>query len=243
MRVPRPGDGRLPGGAPSRALPVAAALVTAAATLDVLAGGPLRHLDHQVFSGGLPPRSGAWYWTWRTVVNGGQYWIVGSLAAVASAAVAWHRRSLPLLARAGIWLAATELVVRAAQTALARTPPLAGRDALLDGGHLSYPSGHAANAAACLLFIAAITGASRRATIAAHALAAAVAVAVVALGYHWPTDALAGWGTGVLMACAARALVVPAPPGRRGARSAAGQSRAASSSSAASSSGRENIGQ
>ncbi|WP_285909076.1 phosphatase PAP2 family protein [Actinomadura opuntiae] len=211
MRAHRPGGGR-PARRPPRALAAVAAAATAAAVLDVLAGGPLRHLDHWAFSGGLPPRTGAWHWTWRTIVNGGQYWIVGSLAGIAAVTAAWKRRSLPLLIRAGIWLACTELLVRSAQVLFARTAPLYGEDALFAGGHLSFPSGHAANAAACLLFIAAMTGASRGWTIAAHTLAALVAVAVVALGYHWPTDALAGWGTGMLLACAARVLVVPRAP-------------------------------
>ncbi|HEU5030607.1 MAG TPA: phosphatase PAP2 family protein [Spirillospora sp.] len=219
MRALRPGGGRADR-RPPRALAAAAALATAAAVLDVLADGPLRHLDQWVFSGGLPPRTGAWHWTWRTIVNGGQYWIVGSLAGITAVTAAWRRRSVPLLLRAGVWLACTELVVRAAQVLFARTAPLYGEDEMFAAGHLSFPSGHAANAAACLLFIAAMAGASRRWTIAAHTLAALVAVAVVALGYHWPTDALAGWGIGTLLACAARVLVVPGEPARAGRRRA-----------------------
>ncbi|MEU9016799.1 phosphatase PAP2 family protein [Actinomadura sp. NPDC048394] len=219
MRAHRPGGGRADR-RPPRALAAAAALATAAAVLDVLADGPLRHLDQWVFSGGLPPRTGAWHWTWRTIVNGGQYWIVGSLAGITAVTAAWRRRSVPLLLRAGVWLACTELVVRAAQVLFARTAPLYGADEMFAAGHLSFPSGHAANAAACLPFIAAMAGAPRRWTIAAHTLAALVAVAVVALGYHWPTDALAGWGIGTLLACAARVLVVPGEPARDGRRRA-----------------------
>ncbi len=207
MRVPRP--------APAGALAVAAAILTAAATLDVLAGGPLRALDHRVFADGLPPRTGPWYWTWRTIVNAGQHWLAGSLVAATAAAVAWRRRRIRPLLTAALWLIATEATVRGAQLAFARTPPRTGHDALAADGSLSYPSGHAANAAACLLFAAALARAPRRATVAAHVLAAAVAAGVVALGYHWPTDAAAGWGTGVLLACAGRALLTgaerPAP--------------------------------
>ncbi|GAA0243095.1 hypothetical protein GCM10009527_044750 [Actinomadura nitritigenes] len=39
---------------PYQALTAAAGIVTAAAVLDVLADGPLRHLDQWVFSGDLP---------------------------------------------------------------------------------------------------------------------------------------------------------------------------------------------
>lgn len=201
-------------------LVVASAVVTVVVIADVLVGGPLRHLDDQVFADGLPPRSGYRHFFWRTVVNAGQYWLVGSLAALTSLAVAWRRRSAALAIRAGVWLVTAELLVRGAQIGFARTPPRTGRDALLADGFLSFPSGHAANAAACLLFVAALVGASRAWTIAAHALAAGVAVAVVALGYHWPTDAIAGWGLGMLLACAGRAFVVPqggySPAGRSG---------------------------
>ena len=206
------GDGR-----PPYALAAVAALVAVAVTLDVLLGGPLRHLDGRVFADGLPPRSGAWHLWWRTVVNGGQYWLVGSLAAIASVVAARRRRSPALLVKAGIWLVGSELLVRGTQVALARTPPRTGHDLLFADGVLSYPSGHAANAAACLLFIAAVTGASRAWTAAAHAMAAGVAVAVVTLGYHWPTDAVAGWALGLLLACLGRILVLPRPPRREGA--------------------------
>lgn len=205
-------------------LALVAAFVTAVVTADVLVGGPLRHLDGRAFADGLPPRSGAWHFGWRTIVNGGQYWLVGSITAVVSVVVARRRRSPSLLVGAGVWLVTSELIIRGAQIVLARTPPRTGRDTFFADGFLSYPSGHAANAAACLLFIAAVTGASRRWTVAAHALAVAVATATVVLGYHWPTDAVAGWGLGALLACIGRALVVPRrqdgpridpPPARR----------------------------
>ncbi|CND48637.1 Probable phosphoesterase%2C PA-phosphatase related protein [Mycobacterium tuberculosis] len=212
MRDPRTGGGVLPARERPYTLVLVAVLVTVAVTADVLVGGPLRHLDGRAFADGLPARSDAWHAGWRTVVNGGQYWLVGSITAVVSVVVARRRRSPGLLIRAGVWLVTSELVIRGAQIVLARTPPRTGQDTFFTDGFLSYPSGHAANAAACLLFMAAVTGASRRWTAAAHAMAVAVAVATVALGYHWPTDAVAGWGLGALLACAGRALVVPRRP-------------------------------
>lgn len=214
MRVLRPGDGRLPGTAPPPFAVAVTAIMAAVAvltTLDVMVDGPLRHFDHLLFEDGLPARSGAWFWFWRTVVNGGQYWLVGSLAGATAAIVAYRRRSLWLLLRAGGWLAGAELVIRAVQVTYARTPPRTGVDLLYADGYLSYPSGHAANGAACLIFIAALAGASRGWTIAAHALVAGVAVATVALGYHWPTDSIAGWALGLMLAYVGRFVVLPGP--------------------------------
>ncbi|MFI6519168.1 phosphatase PAP2 family protein [Spirillospora sp. NPDC050679] len=207
MQVLRSGGGRLPVLTSPYALPAAAAALTVATTLDVLAGGLLRRFDAWVFADGLPPRTGAWHLFWRTVVNGGQYWLVGSLIALAAVLAAWRARDLWLLVRAGVWLAGTELAIRAAQIAFGRTPPRTGRDVLFADGYLSYPSGHAANAAACLTVLVLLTGASRRWAVAAHALAIGVAVAVVTLGYHWPTDAIAGWGLGAVLAGVGRAFV------------------------------------
>ncbi|RFU43343.1 phosphatase PAP2 family protein [Actinomadura logoneensis] len=212
MQGLRSGGGRLPvRGMRNRALPLLATLVAAATTLDVLAGGLLRHADSWVFADGLPPRTGAWHWSWRTIVNGGQYWLVGSLTGLAALLAAWRRRSLWTAVRAGAWLLATEAVIRAAQVGFARTPPRTGADQLFTDGYLSFPSGHAANAAACLTVTAALLNASRRWWIAVHTLVAAVAVAVVTLGYHWPTDALAGWALGIVLGAIGRAVIGPEP--------------------------------
>ncbi|MBW8482745.1 phosphatase PAP2 family protein [Actinomadura parmotrematis] len=196
----------------ARGLAVAAAVVAVATTADVLAGGPLRHLDTWLFADGLPPRTGPWHWFWRTLVNAGQYWLVGTLTALAVLAAARRARDVWTAVRGGLWLLSTEIIVRGAQIAFGRTPPRTGHDLLFQDGYLSYPSGHAANAAACWLVITALTGAARRWRIAAHALAATVAVAVVALGYHWATDALAGWALGTLLGTAGRALIPARTP-------------------------------
>ncbi|MFC5185593.1 phosphatase PAP2 family protein [Actinomadura harenae] len=219
MQVLRSGGGHLPGrAARTWVLPLLAMTVAVATTLDVLADGLLRHADTRVFEDGLPPRTGAWHWIWRTLVNGGQYWLVGTIVGVVALLTAWRRRSLWTAVRAGIWLVGTEAVIRAAQVAFARTSPRTGADHLFTDGYLSYPSGHAANSAACLTVAAALLHASRRWWIAVHALIATVAVAVVTLGYHWPTDAIAGWGLGIVLGSAGRAFIgrgprpaVPAP--------------------------------
>ncbi|WP_018656277.1 phosphatase PAP2 family protein [Actinomadura flavalba] len=216
MQVLRTRDGRRTR-APSRTSVIAAAAVLAAVlavltTADVLAGGALRRFDAWTFASGLPPRTGVRHMIWRTIVNGGQYWIVGSLTALAALYAAWRDRAPGVAVRAALWLVTALAATRGAQYLFARTPPLDGRDALFQDGFLSYPSGHAANAAGCLLMIAVLLRASRRWTAAAAVLAAAVAVATVTLGYHWPTDALAGWALGTALGCAGALLV----PGRSG---------------------------
>ncbi|WP_433323243.1 phosphatase PAP2 family protein [Spirillospora sp. CA-294931] len=208
MRVPESGAERPPG--PTRPVRRARSLalpaVAAAATLDVLLDGPLRGFDRWIFQDGLPPRTGAWHLFWRVVVTGGQYGLLAVLLAAAAGYVAWRGRGVAPLVRTAIWLAVTELTIRGAQLLFARTPPRTGSDVLFEPGYLSFPSGHAANAAACLLVLAALLRASRAWTIAAHAVAVAVAFAVVILGYHWPTDALAGWALGTALGHAGRAL-------------------------------------
>ncbi|ROO87511.1 membrane-associated phospholipid phosphatase [Actinocorallia herbida] len=180
-------------------LPALALVLLVLTTVDVLLFGGRHAGDQSVFSDGLPARTGIGHTVWRTVVMGGQYWLIGTAAALATAWAAWRARSVRLLVCGGLWLVATELIIRTMQLALGRTPPLDGVDELFSGA-ASFPSGHAANAAACLTFIPAILAASRRLQVVAHGWALLVAVAVVTLGYHWPTDAVAGWSLGIVLA-------------------------------------------
>lgn len=187
-------------------LPALATLLLALTVADVLAFGGAHLGDRTAFRDGLPPRTGAWHTLWRTLVTGGQYWLVGTAAALAVTWAAWRARNLRLLLTGGIWLIGTELAIRALQVGTGRTPPLRGVD-LLHAGGVSFPSGHAANAAACLTLIAAVLAVPRWLRAAAHAWALLVAVAVVTLGYHWPSDAVAGWALGILLGLLGRRLI------------------------------------
>lgn len=81
-------------------------------------------------------------------------------------------------------------------------------------GTFSFPSGHAASAAALYMTLAVLLSRDHRAGVRAIALSlgALVTVAVgasrVFLGAHFPTDVLAGWLVGGLLALCAWALVV-----------------------------------
>ncbi len=81
-------------------------------------------------------------------------------------------------------------------------------------GSFSFPSGHAASAAALYMTLAVLLSRDHRAGVRAIALSlgALVTIAVgasrVLLGAHYPTDVLAGWLVGGLLALCAWALVV-----------------------------------
>ncbi|WP_405152040.1 phosphatase PAP2 family protein [Sphaerisporangium sp. NBC_01403] len=176
-------------------------MVVVVSTVDVLVGGPLRRWDQHLMLGGHGLAVTGWpYAVWRVVVVGGQFWLVGSLVMIAAAVAAWRRRDLVLVPAVGGWLVVTNAVVWVLKQVIGRTPPGAGVD-LLAGAGQSFPSGHAALGASCLLVIAALmAGTAGRYVIGAvHALAVGVATATVALGYHWPSDAIAGWAAGVVL--------------------------------------------
>ena len=157
--------------------------------------------------------------TARVLVMGGQFWLVGTLA---TALAVWRgiqaRTARPVLVTgAAMLLMSVALLLM--KVLVGRTPPRAGESTVLDGG-LSYPSGHAATAAVCLvLAVALITGPHhanrRRSLVAAGTAAGVVGVCTAVLGYHWITDVAGGWAAGALIAIpAVRWLDCPArePP-------------------------------
>jgi undecaprenyl-diphosphatase len=150
---------------------------------------------------------------WRMVDNAGTWRVILPGALVLFA--------LSREARARWWIWAVALLAApGAETlfkfAIGRTRP----EALTMG----FPSGHATAAAAFFGGVIYLAGClPRRTRRCVQALAVAcillVSVSRVALGAHWPTDALAGMALGIALASAARLLAWPparpAAPGPR----------------------------
>jgi len=98
-------------------------------------------------------------------------------------------------------------------------PPVALR--LVTETESSFPSGHATDSAALFLAVGLVVAAvvCRRplARVVVLGLAGAAALAVglsrLVLGVHWPTDVLAGWGLGALVALAVTSTVLALPGG------------------------------
>lgn len=75
--------------------------------------------------------------------------------------------------------------------------------------NLSYPSGHASNAAAFLLLIALVIPRNHRPGWLGLAIVMTVLIGLsrLILGVHWPTDVIGGWAMGVAFALAGAAIV------------------------------------
>jgi undecaprenyl-diphosphatase len=192
---------------------LAAAVLVIVPTVDVLMTGPLRRWDQGLMlgPGGLEVTGWA-HLFWRAVVMAGQFWLVGSIVTVTAVIVAFRHRSLKLFIAFGVWIIVLNVVVQVFKMIIGRTAPHSRAD-LLHAGALSYPSGHAALGAACLLMTAALLcpdlapRTARRVTLTAHVLALGASIATVLLAYHWPTDSIAGWALGVLLGVAGRYVV------------------------------------
>jgi membrane-associated phospholipid phosphatase len=176
-------------------------------TADVLADGPLRHLD-ELLSGGAWHRSDALAVHVGYVFDRlGQRAIAGTVLVAVAAGLAWWRRAWRPLAVTGVALLALNLVVGAAKLGIGRTKPTSGVDLLYAGGE-QFPSGHAANAVVSwgLLTYLVLAFGPVLAVPAVRALLAFPVVATVGmsmaslyLDYHWLTDLLAGVGIGVVL--------------------------------------------
>ncbi len=116
--------------------------------------------------------------------------VIGSIVACAVTIRRDRPRAVACLVGPPLALALGELVVK----------PAVGRTL---GGSLSYPSGSTVGVAALGVAVVLATPQRLRAVTAPVAIvyALVMAVAVVSLGWHFPTDALAGlaWGAGIVL--------------------------------------------
>ena len=118
-----------------------------------------------------------------------------------------------------VWLLATitsgRIVIELAKALFARDRP-AIADRLVSVTSASFPSSHSAGTMlTCVALCLAL-----RARLPAWALAATFTCAIgftrVALGVHWPSDVLAGWGIGLVWVAALSYLAPVTPPASAG---------------------------
>ncbi len=127
----------------------------------------------------------------------GSFAILGPLALVVVALLAVKGRRADAL-----WLfatiAATRLLVEGSKALIARPRP-ALDERLVDVTSLSFPSSHSAGTAITWLALAMLLP-TRRAPAIGFAIAMALLVGWtrMALGVHWPSDVIAGYGTALL---------------------------------------------
>jgi undecaprenyl-diphosphatase len=111
--------------------------------------------------------------------------------------------------RTAVWLFATigsgRIIVELIKIALHRPRPLpVDRLVLVDSA--SFPSSHSAGAMLTGVALVMAFGRGPRWLGAAIGFAMAVGWSRIALGVHWPSDVLAGWGFGLLWVGGARLL-------------------------------------
>ena len=187
-----------------------AAALTTVVTIDVLAGGPLRGLDHAVHRFTAQDVQGAWKQAADLVRLLGQRWMLVQVLVPLAVIAAVRARSLrPPVVTALIVVGLSELEVLA-KSIIPRTFPSSGRDVLHAGG-TAYPSGHTLNGfllvwTALELAVIAFPGlvASGRLTARRRLVVASVAgvvtgVALTLAGVHWLTDVLASLGLGIIL--------------------------------------------
>jgi undecaprenyl-diphosphatase len=191
-----------------RAIALALAAV-AALTAAVLASATVRALDfavnetvHQV----AVAREADWGYAITWLGNSDTVlWV--TVLAVAALAALRHWRGAAALA---LSMAATQLVVELLKGAVERSRP---DHAIAEAGGFSFPSAHSASSVALYALLAFILARAARGSTRTAVLVAGLAVAVavglsrVYLGAHYPTDVLAGWLTGGVLAAASWALV------------------------------------
>ena len=184
-----------------------ALLPVLAITVDVLAGGPLRHLD-DVVAGTSWHRADPVLTHLGFVLDRlGQRAVAGAVLVVVAAVLAWRRRSWRPLVVTGVGLLVLNVVVGALKLGIGRTKPLSGVD-LLHAGGSQFPSGHAANAVVTwglVSYLVLVHGPPLEAAVRRWVAAAPVLLTLAVCGaslyldFHWLTDLVAGAALGLTL--------------------------------------------
>jgi membrane-associated phospholipid phosphatase len=194
-----------------RATVVVAVLALAVVTADVVVGGPLTHLDGNIYDAvAAGDKTGPWWLEWIGSLGDLRFAIpIVLVAAIVAAQRTW--RLWPAAFAVGTF-AAVELAVLAMKAAIGRDGPGIWGDRANYPGY--FPSGHAATAAtvvAVIVFmVIRISGPGRLvrraplfSLVSGLAIGLLAGVRAVIIGTHWATDVL-----GALLL--AIALLVPA---------------------------------
>ncbi|MQA32595.1 PAP2 superfamily protein [Modestobacter roseus] len=214
------------GGPPSRARPVvgvgrppwwlvlASVLLAAGVTVDLLVGGRLERLDvaisEQIGAWGL--RDSAAYWpVWVFTQAGGRVTILLVLTALV-AWLFWRHRTVAPLVRVLLALVLLTAVVYAFKWGTGRTAPAYPGSYFHRDGE-SFPSGHVANAVLMwgvarwqAVSYGLPAGVQRAAWLLSVLGPLATGVAMVALNFHWVTDAVVGAAVGIVLLGVVHAL-------------------------------------
>jgi undecaprenyl-diphosphatase len=139
----------------------------------------------------------------------GGFLAMGPIALAAAALLVWRKR-----ARQALWLVLTittgRLVVEGVKLLVQRPrPPAIDRLELVSSW--SFPSSHSAGTMMTCAALALLWG-RPVGWLVALLVAAAIGWSRVALGVHWPSDVLAGWGFGLLWVGAASRWMPPRAP-------------------------------
>jgi membrane-associated phospholipid phosphatase len=192
-----------------------AALTTLGVTVDLLSGGLLEHLDDQVsdvVKGWGLRDSGAYWFIWAFTQAGGRGFILIVLAGL----VGWlavRQRTLVPLVRVLVALALLTAVVYAFKWGAGRTAPAYPGGSFFHRDGASYPSGHVANAV--LMWGVARwqsvefglpAGVQRAFWLLSVLGPLSTGVAMVALDFHWVSDAVVGLAVGLLLLGVVHAL-------------------------------------
>jgi membrane protein DedA with SNARE-associated domain/membrane-associated phospholipid phosphatase len=178
---------------------------------DIAAHEEAALFDRRVLRFAVDHRTSALTGTARTIAMLGSSVVVIPLVVAVVIVVARRRRMYRGAPVVGLAAIAAAVIARATQPLVAHPgPPLADR--LVAVTRFSFPSPHAAQAAAgwgAIALLVVVAGWRVRAVVAfaAVAVAAATAAAEVYLGAAWWTDAIGGLALGTACVCASAAIV------------------------------------